>query len=83
MGTLAAVSIITSATVTGIGLHQTAHVLVTFVVNTTKELINQISIDRQALACLEAFEAAVEFIGKRPCSSTLNCPATLTTSIFA
>ena len=68
MGILAAVGVIASATVTGISLHhtiQTARVLNKFMVNTTKEFISQTSIDRQVLACLEALEAAVEFIGKR------------------
>ena len=68
MGILAAVGIITSATVAGISLHhtiQTTHVLNKFMVNNTKEFMSQTSTDKQVLACLEALESAVEFIGER------------------
>ena len=88
MGILAAVSVIASATVAEISLHhtiQTAHVLNKFMVNTTKKFITQTSIDRQVLARLKALEAAVKLLERnsRPCSSPLNCPVTLTTSISA
>ena len=68
MGILAAVGVITSATVAGISLHhtiQTAHVLNKFMVNTTKEFMSQTSTDKQVLAHIEDLESAVEFIGER------------------
>lgn len=42
-----------------------SYVLNKFTVNAIEELIGQTSIDRQALAHLEALETAVEFIEKR------------------